>query len=68
VAPGGVAVAREGRTLIDMHDRPEIVWVLAHWPEFLLATVVVVLAVTVWWWARKDARAQVANYHGRARR
>jgi hypothetical protein len=57
--------------LIDKFDQPEVVWMAAHWrASLLLATiflVLVVLALIARWWDRKDAEAQVANYHGRAR-
>ena len=72
MAPGGVAVAREGQKLINKFDHPETVWVLAHWPASVLTpTIVVVLAVLALMtrrWDRKDEEAQVANYYGRARR
>ena len=58
--------------MINKFDHPEIAWVLAHWPAFVLLptifAVLVGLALITWRWDRKDKAAQVANYHGRARR
>ena len=55
--------------MINKFHHPEIAWLLAHWPAFvLLPTIFVVLALLMWRWDRKDKEAQVANYYGRARR
>ncbi len=57
--------------MIDEYDHLVISWVSAHWPGSTVPTVVAglaVLALVARRWDQKDREAQVANYHGRARR